>query len=182
MRALYWCFLLGLVATLEIGCTRARDTGLAPGNFPPHFSLPSLDGTRQISLSDYQGKVVLLNFWATWCGPCVQEMPGLERLYTKLKDRGFVVLAVAIDDSKESVEQFRQQYGISFPVALSEDGQVKADYQTSGVPETFIVGKDGRLVLMPDPEDGELSVRMTGPRRWDSPNSVVRFEKLIESR
>ncbi|MBX7143227.1 MAG: TlpA family protein disulfide reductase [Oligoflexia bacterium] len=169
---------LGL--SMPFGCTRSSETGLAPGNFPPTTSYPSLDGGKLISLSDFQGKVVLLNIWATWCGPCVQEMPGLERLYAKYKDKGLVVLAVAVDDSQESVEQFRRQYGLSFPIALDDDGQIKADYQISGVPETFIIGRDGRLVLLPDPEDGELVVRITGPRRWDSPNSQVRFEKLLK--
>lgn len=179
-----WIVFLNMLAAAVIlicclsSCSRGNETGLNPGDIPPQFQLESIDGPPQ-NLSDYNGKVVLLNFWASWCGPCVEELPALQALYDKIKDKGFVVIAVGVDDTKSSLMEFKQRYGLTFPLLIDSDGQVKSRYKVSGVPESFVIGSDGRLLMMSDPSGNMPVLRFIGPREWSSPNSLSRFEKLL---
>lgn len=172
---------ISLLAVCLAGCTRSGETGMNPGDFPPQFKLPSVEDQSPLGLADFRGKTVLLNFWATWCGPCVEEAPALQRLFERFKDKNFVVLAVAVDDEIEKVSEFRRRFGLSFPVLIDEDGGIKNPYGTTGVPESFFVGPDGKLKLVPDPDSGDPIVRIVGPRAWDSPNSVHRIERMLGS-
>jgi peroxiredoxin len=116
------------------------------GQPAPDFTLKSLDG-GDISLSSYKGKVVLINFWATWCGPCKDEMPSMNRLYLKYKNKGLVVLAVSTDDSGESVERFLIKNRVAFPVLLDTGMKVaRAKYRVNAQPVTFLIGKDGKII------------------------------------
>ena len=160
------------------GCEGGGRSGLGPGEPPPDFTLDTLDGT-QISLSGLKGKAVLLNFWATWCAPCIAEMPELEALSNTMKDRGLVVLGIAVDDEEEEVQEFYKRSGVSFPLAIDKTGKVKRAYRLSGVPETFVIGRDGKLVLVPDPNDGSPTIRMKGPRRWGGSASQSLFSVLL---
>ncbi len=164
---------------LLCACTRSGETGLNPGDLAPDLKLKALD-SRQYSLSDFRGKVVLLNFWASWCGPCVSEMPALQRLHDQLKDQGFSVVAVGIDDEESALLEFQQKFGLSFPVLVDSDGTSKSSYKTSGVPESFIIDASGKLVLFPDPADKMPTVRITGPREWDAPNVISRMKALLD--
>ena len=159
-------------------CSRAGETGVNPGDAPPEIKLPSLGG-KEISLADFKGKTVLLNFWASWCGPCVEELPSLQRLYQQLSNRNFVVVGVGIDDNQESLGEFKQRFGLTFPILVDEGGDSKSSYKISGVPESFIISADGKLLMFPDPENSELTVRIVGPREWDSPNSIANFNKIL---
>jgi peroxiredoxin len=139
------------------------------GESAPNFTLPGLDG-KMVSLTDHKGKVVLLNIWATWCLPCVEEMPSMEKLYQELKDEGFEILAVSIDESgAEAVLPFMKNHKLSFPALTDTEGAMKNLYQTTGVPESFIIDKDGIIVE-----------EVIGPRDWATPGAIRYFRNLIQ--
>jgi peroxiredoxin len=111
----------------------------------PDFTLTELNG-QKLSLSDYRGKVVLLDFWATWCGPCRVEIPGLIELQNKYRDQGFTVIGVSLDDSIEPVKDFYQEFRMNYPVAVASDKKVELLYGgIIGLPTAFLVGRDGRI-------------------------------------
>jgi len=170
--------LLPLIVLLAASCNRASEVGLHPGDKAPGFQLMDLDGNPH-QLSDYLGKVVLLNFWASWCAPCIEEMPSLQRLYSRLEKKGFVVLSVAVDDVPEALTGFRRKYSLSFPVLLDTTAAIKKRYKVKGYPETFIIDTEGRMKLFSDPSTHMPTVRIIGPRRWDSPSAVSRISELI---
>ncbi len=118
--------------------------GLSPGKEPPDFNLKTIDG-RTISLSDLRGKVVLINFWATWCPPCKEEIPLFIDVYKKYKDKGFEILAISTDTSAETVKKFANEYKIPFPV-LVDDGKVSNLYSIQGLPTSLLIGRDGKIV------------------------------------
>ena len=143
---------------------------LTKGRPAPNFSLPGLDG-QKVSLKDYRGRVVLLNIWATWCPPCVEEMPSMEKLYQELKGDGFEILAVSIDESgAKDVVPFMKKHKLSFPALTDPEGTIKTIYKTTGVPESFVIDKDGTLLEI-----------VIGPRDWAAPEVVRYFRNLIGS-
>lgn len=111
------------------------------GDVAPEFSAPLVDGST-FTLSEHSGKVVLLNFWATWCGPCVGEMPAFQNLYEEYGEE-IVILAVNCMEETETVDQFVKDNGYTFPVAYDVEGTVSMTYPSSGIPYTLIIGKDG---------------------------------------
>jgi peroxiredoxin len=143
---------------------------VAEGQPAPDFSLPTLDG-GELSLASLRGRVVLLNFWATWCKPCEDEMPAMERLYRSLRDQGFALLAVSVDVGDSEVEAFRTRLGLSFPILRDPDRKVANLYQSPRFPESWLVGRDGVLVA-----------RFIGPRDWDAPEYVARIRDLLAAR
>ena len=116
------------------------------GEFPeaPEFSLTSLSGDR-IDLKDYKGKVVLLDFWATWCGPCRIEIPGFIELQRKYRDQGFAVIGVSMDDGPQPVREFYQQFRMNYPVVMGSDKLGELYGGILGLPTSFIIGRDGRI-------------------------------------
>lgn len=152
-------------------------SGLNPGDNAPPFELPDLEGKLR-KLSDFKGKVVLLNFWASWCGPCVAELPALERLYTELKSQGFEIIAIGIDDEADSLMEFKRRYSMTFPVLVDKSGILKNKYRVTGVPESFILDRDGKMLMIPDPSNNMPIVRIIGPRDWSNPNVVSRIRDL----
>jgi len=117
------------------------------GSAAPDFTLPSLAGPP-VSLHEQQGKVVLINFWATWCAPCREEMPALQAAYEKLADQGLVVLGVNWTqvDYLPDVEAFVEALGLTFPILLDPDGTVSEDlYQVLGLPTSVLIGRDGTI-------------------------------------
>lgn len=137
--------------------------------FSPDFSLPDLD-RRMVRLRDFQGKIVFLNFWATWCPPCRQEMPSMERLYQDFKDKGLVMLAVNIRESPEKVRSFMQDFRLSFTALLDSKGKVSELYGVFAIPTTYIIG--GR---------GEVIGRAIGMRNWASEEAKSQFRDVIEN-
>lgn len=137
-----WVAVACLLVTAP-GCNRARDP-LRAGEVVPDFVLPRLDGSVQ-KLSNYRGKVVLVNLWATWCPPCIEEMPLLDRLQEEFGPRGVVVLGLAADDDPEVVRTFVKQRPVKFDVLLDVGGEVGTRYGITGYPETFIVDREGRF-------------------------------------
>ncbi|WP_461829113.1 TlpA disulfide reductase family protein [Aquifex sp.] len=118
--------------------------GSLVGKPAPDFTLKTLDG-REISLKDFKGKVVLINFWATWCPPCREELPLFERLYKKYKDKGFVILAVNTDP--ENLQDFLKDYGenLSFPILIGND-DILNKYPVRGLPTSILIDREGKIV------------------------------------
>jgi len=134
----------------------------------PDFSLRDLNG-QTLRLSDYRGKVVLLNFWATFCSPCRREMPALEALWHDYRGQGLIVLAVAADrGDPDQVRRFIEAGGYSFPVVLDADGTVRRAYEVVALPMTYIIGRDGRF-----------HARALGERRWEGSILRARIEALL---
>ena len=117
--------------------------GTPVGNPAPDFQLPNLDG-KTVSLSDLRGKPVLLNFWASWCRPCRDEMPHIQQVYEEWSDKGLVVLAINLGESSSKVKEFVQSYGLPFPVLLDTKGDIAQKYNVRGlIPTTFFIDKNG---------------------------------------
>ncbi len=133
-----------LAVVLAAGCTRSdRPAASAPGA-APDFTLADLDG-KNVRLADLKGKVVLVEFWATWCPPCRESIPGLERLYQSYGGKGLVVLGVSMDeDDSATLKRFAAQKGITYTV-LRGDDEVASKYLVRSIPALFLVNKDGMV-------------------------------------
>lgn len=132
------------------------------------FTLPDLRG-QPVQLAALRGKVVFVNVWATWCPPCVEEMPTIQQLYERLHGRGLEVLAVSLDAlGAQVVGPFMQNYRLTFPTLLDTKNLVQRLYHTTGVPESFIVDKRGILVD-----------KVVGPRDWAHPQIIAQLERLL---
>jgi peroxiredoxin len=117
---------------------------VTPSAGAPDFTLPSLDGPN-LRLQEQRGRVVMINFWATWCGPCRVEMPHLSRLYEKYRGSGFTVLAVNIDEDPHKAASLAKQLSMRFPVLLDSDKKVSRLYDLGTMPSTILVDRDGRV-------------------------------------
>ena len=131
------------------------------------FTLEDLKGSP-VSLKDFEGKVVFLNFWATWCPPCRYEMPSMEKLWQKFKEENFVILAVDLREGKEKVNSFMKANGYTFPVLLDSRGGVAKTYGIMSIPTTYLVDPEGRIVG-----------RALGPRNWASEDAFRLIEHLL---
>jgi peroxiredoxin len=149
-----WLVVGAVVATLAGGLfavTRILGDELFPvtvGSEAPRFQARTVDGTgagTMKSSADYEGQVVLLNIWATWCLPCRVEMPSIERLHREFAPKGLKVVAVSIDAPGEErkIRDFVREYGLTFEILYEPSGSIQRTFQTTGVPETFVIGRDG---------------------------------------
>jgi len=133
------------------------------------FTVPSPDG-KAIKLADYRGKVVFLNFWATWCLPCREEMPTMERLHQRFKDTGFVILAVSVDaEGAQVVTPFVKEHKLTFPIGLDPKMTLAERYGVRAIPSSFLMDRKGRLVAL-----------ALGPRDWDSKAAHAFIESLLK--
>ena len=133
-----------LVAILVIGLAITGCEAEAPetSNKAPDFELPDLDG-KPVSLSDFRGKPVFLNFWATWCPPCRAEMPYIQEIYKEWSGKELVVLAINIGENPSKVGEFMESFSLSFLVLLDEDSKVSNEYNVPPIPTTFFIDKNG---------------------------------------
>jgi peroxiredoxin len=115
-----------------------------PGSVAPDFTLKSNSG-KNLKLSEFRGQVVMINFWATWCAPCRQEMPLLNHIYEQYHKTGFTLLGVNIDDKPESAKALAQQLGISFPVLFDTDKQISHRYDVDAMPSTVLIDRSGKV-------------------------------------
>jgi len=135
--------LIILVSGLLItGCAGESNQVAGVGMPAPDFQFQNPDG-QSVSLSDLQGKPVLINFWATWCHPCIYEMPYLQQVYEEWSDKGLMVLAINIGESSAQVEAFMQSHDLSLPVLLDAKQAVAQKYNIWSIPTTFFIDKDG---------------------------------------
>jgi peroxiredoxin len=132
-----------LLLTLVLACASAHAT-LTPQAPAPDFTLRSAEG-KNLRLKEQRGQVVLVNFWASWCGPCRQEMPHLNRLYDKYRASGFTLLGVNIDDDPRKATGAAASWGLKFPVLLDADKTVSKLYDLGSMPATVLIDRDGRV-------------------------------------
>ena len=168
-----------LVAGLLVVCawlTRDHFEPVVAGHQAPRFLVTTLDD-QSVGLDRYQGKVVLLNVWATWCAPCLEEMPSMERLYQQMSGTDFEILAVSVDlpvddgVPVETLESFARELDLTFPILHSSPGtpgSIQEIFQTAGVPESFLIGKDGVIYR-----------RLAGPTVWDAPQYREQIVRLL---
>lgn len=124
------------------GSERSATAAPQVGKLAPDFQLPDLNG-QVVSLSGLRGKPVLINFWATWCPDCVEEMPYLQQIYDEWTDRGLVLLTIDIGESPATIKEFMLKYNLTMPVLLDARESVAQRYNITGIPTTFLIDKDG---------------------------------------
>lgn len=126
----------------------------------PDFTLPALDGGPPITLSDYHGDVIYVGFWASWCEPCRKEMPLVNELWLRLRDQGFQVIGINVDEDPEAALQFAQELGIEFPLVRDADRAVSKEYRVAGYPSHYLVDRRGkfRFSALGFTEDDALAV------------------------
>ena len=142
------------------------------GSKAPDFHAVNLATAKPVSIADYQGKVLLVNIWATWCEPCRAEMPAIERLHRLVTDSGFRVVSVSIDKADSgTVTAFARSFGLTFPILQDQSGAIQDEYQTTGVPESFVVDRQGVIVK-----------KVIGASQWDGPVNVQLIRSLLHGR
>ena len=171
-----WIFIGLVVAGVATGATVLTRVGsevaaVEVGATAPDFHAVDLATGDSVTLHQrYQGKVTLVNIWATWCEPCKIEMPAMEQVYRALAPRGFAVAAVSIDEgSPDDVRAFGQQLGLSFDLLQDRSTRIQQIYQTTGVPESFLLNRQGVIVK-----------RIIGAHDWNSPANRALVERLLD--
>ncbi|MDR1114262.1 MAG: TlpA family protein disulfide reductase [Candidatus Margulisbacteria bacterium] len=135
------------------------------------FTVPLVSGSTR-NIQELSGKVVFLNFWASWCGPCEDEMPSMERLYQKFKAQGLEMLAVNYQDEPEVVRDFMTEHKLSFPAGLDASGKITTRlYGVNAFPTTYIIDRQGRII-----------VRVIGSMEWDTPEIMAALEVLLKQK
>ena len=136
----------------------------------PDFTLPNPDG-RKVSLKDFRGKVVFLNFWATWCEYCKDEMPTMDRLYREFKGKGFEIVAVNVKDKRPEALAFVKQLKLTYPIVMDPEGEVGLLYGAFGMPTTYLIDRKGVVLA-----------RLWGPADWYSPAARKLIAALVEQK
>ena len=136
----------------------------------PDFTLPRPDG-RKVSLKDYRGKVVFLNFWATWCESCREEMPAMDRLYREFKGKGLEIVAVNVKDKRQDALTFAKKLKISYPIMMDPEGEVGLLYGAFGMPATYLIDRKGVVLA-----------RMWGPTDWYSPAARKLIGEIVQQK
>ena len=137
------------------------------GDRAPDFRLED-DRGLGVGLEDYEGKVVLLNFWATWCPPCVQEMPSLNNTYERFRDQGFVVLGISVDEDETQYSDFVRDSGVTFPTARDPERTVSTRYGTLKYPESYLISREGKVLR-----------KYVGPENWGRPEIANYLRSVI---
>lgn len=176
----YWGALFAAAAVLALAwASRGRVRPVVSGYAAPDFEVVDAQGSP-VTLADYRGKVVLLNVWATWCGPCREEMPSMQALYDAFPRDNFEIAAISVDASPGAPDAtgnlggdpvaFARDLGLTFPILLDRAGGIQRIYQTTGVPESFLIGPDGTIYK-----------KVAGPTNWASEANVGLVRRLIEA-
>lgn len=168
---------LGIVITAWVVRDHPAFQPVVLGAQAPSFTATDLSGNLT-SLEDYGGKVILLNIWATWCPPCIEELPSMQRLYEVFEGEDFEIVAVSVDASLGrpdaagmiggNVAEFVQRFGLTFPILHDPDGRIQSIYRTTAVPESFLIGRDGVIYR-----------KVTGPTEWDHEANVEFIRRLL---
>ena len=146
--AVFTLFITWRVKALEKRLSQRQATTAMLGKKAPDFSLPALDGGN-VSLADYKGKRLIINYWASWCGPCRMEMPTLKEFYAKYHKEhpDFELLAISIDDDRDEAAGFATKSALPFPVLLDLKKSVADSYSVDSIPTTFVIDHDGKVIL-----------------------------------
>jgi len=180
-----WTLVAGIVMTVAFGVAlavklRPQLDLIEVGDAAPTFQAMDLRAGRPATLADYRGKVVLVNVWATWCGPCRVEMPSMQRLYQKLAGTDFRIAAVSVDgdlfhpegsQDRAGILAFAKGMGLTFDILHDPSGAIRNNYQTTGVPESFLVDRDGVIVK-----------KVIGAAEWDGPVNEAIIRRLLDAR
>src|SRR5438874_4200264 len=134
---------------------------------PPEFNGSTIDG-RTVSLASLSGKVVVLNFWATWCQECRTEMPMFQRLHREFASQGLNVIGINAREEIPAIQKYAKELGLNFPLVLDAKGEINAAYGVIGLPATFLIGRDGRAVA-----------RGVGPREWSGEQALAIIRALL---
>jgi peroxiredoxin len=173
-RGLIGAVLIGGIAIAWSG--RGDFTPADSGRVAPDYAAATLEGDT-FDIAALRGSVVVLNIWATWCRPCVREMPALQRLWERNRDDGLVVVGISVDspallmgDAESAVRNFVDDLGLTFPIVVDPDRRIEEGYPVAGYPMTFVIDREGRIVD-----------RVLGPREWDQPAMESELRILLES-
>ena len=169
VKAIVFFLIVGSVAGFFVyrEVTRVGELGIINiGQQAPDFSIKDQSG-KLIKLSDYRGKVVFLNIWATWCGPCIQEMPAMETLNQAFKDRKFQMIAITVDNDWKEVNEFYKEHNLTLPAFLDPGHQIANIYKVNKYPETFLIDANGYVV------------KHVWVARWSDPQVMKTVENLI---
>lgn len=157
--------LLLLILLLSVAAVAGELKPYRGDRLPP-FVLEDIDG-KQYRLSDYRGKVVLVNFWATWCAPCVKEMPTMQRLKSKLGEKELLILAVNMGDDDASVRDFLKKIPLSFPILMDRQGSVSRQWKVYALPTSFVLDAKGTVTYV-----------LFGSLEWDTPEVAAQLSSL----
>jgi peroxiredoxin len=151
--------------------SKIRINPIRGNKIAPDLSLKDLNG-KELEIKQFKGKVVFLNFWATWCGPCKEEMPGMEFLHRQFKEKNFVLLTISVDyEGIKPVQDFMNKHQYTFPVLLDPKGETLDLFEVKGIPTTFLIDKKGKMIG-----------KAIGPRDWASVDIVSLLNLLIEKK
>lgn len=163
--------LAALAGVVGVNVMRTPSGVVAIGSPAPDFQAAVIGEPERVKgIADYRGEVVLLNLWATWCVPCVTEMPSIQRLYDKHAQQGFRVVGIAVDDPPfaDRVAQFVRERNLTFEILHEGSGKVEQDYRARGIPATYIIGRDGRIRVI-----------RQGAADWDTPGNSALITQLL---
>ena len=181
-RASRWPYLFAIVVAVGVVAAawlaRNRVQPVVSGYPAPDFEVVDAEGSA-VTLATYEGKVFLLNVWATWCAPCRDEMPSMQRLYDNFSPEDFEIAAISIDAPEGGADAagnpggdplaFARELGLTFPILLDHSGEIQRTYRTSGVPESFLISRDGVIYK-----------KVAGATAWDSEANVGLVRRLVE--
>lgn len=165
--------LLSVVVFFSLTVSHAQQVGKGLTPLPdkppaPDFFLTDLDG-NQHRLSDYRGQVIIINFWATWCPPCREEMPSMQRAWEQLEKEGILMFGIDVGEDEDTIFLFTANYPVEFPLLMDRDARATNQWPVRGLPTTFVVGPKGRI-----------SYRAIGGREWDDPALLTLIRALKE--
>ncbi len=147
-RGIILAVLVGTIIFVLVTNLQKDNTVYRAGDAAPDFQLNQINNNNELEtlrLSDYKGKGVMLNFWGTWCKPCEAEMPYMQELYPKYKDKGIEIIAVSLDNTQLVVDQFVNQYDLTFPIPHDKKREISALYKVGPIPSTFFINPDGEI-------------------------------------
>ena len=167
MFRLLLSILIAIFSSLSMAQQAGKGLTPLPDRPPaPDFVLMDMDG-NQHQLSNYLGRVVIVNFWATWCPPCRAEMPSMQRAWEQLEKEGILMLGINVGEDEDTIFQFTANYPVAFPLLMDQDSKVINQWPVRGVPTTFVVDPKGRIAY-----------RAIGGREWDDPELLVLIRAL----
>lgn len=165
VEALFLCFCVGVL----FGCIQGSNPTLEAGTAAPDFSF-MVEGQEK-HLSDYRGKKVILHFWASWCENCKEELPVLASLHEKLQNHA-IILSFGVMEDPAVFRRFAEHQKLPFLYSVPLSDKIVSLYKLTGVPESFVLDKDGNFIMLRDPQSGLATVRVLGPLAWDSPGVI----------